>query len=256
MNLRTLTPRTILPLAFLAALAFPLRMKAQFGPPPPLPPSTKANAPWDITGYWVALVTEDWRFRMVPLSKGDYPGLPLNDAGKKIADAWDPAKDEAAGDQCKSYGAAAIMRVPGRLHITWDNDTTMKVEMDAGTQTRLFHLGGTPGGKPSLQGYSAVSWVPLAAGGPGPAKMGSMKIVTTNLLPGYLRKNGVPYSDKAVVTEYIDFLNDPNASGEQWLIVKTIVDDPTYLLQPVITSTNFKRQADATGFTPSACTAR
>lgn len=253
MKLRTLST---LFLVILAALAVPARMNAQFGPPPPPPPSTKANAPWDITGYWVSVVTEDWRFRMVGLEKGDYPGVPLNAAGKKIADAWDPAKEEAAGQQCMSYGGAAIMRVPGRLHITWDNDTTMKVEMDSGTQTRLFHLGGTPGGKPSLQGYSAASWIPLAAGGFGPPKMGSMKIVTTSLLPGYLRKNGVPYSDKATVTEYIDLLTDPNDNGQQWLMVKTVVDDPAYLTGPFITSTHFKKQADATGWNPSPCSAR
>jgi len=255
MRYRTFHLRIVLAMAALAAVAVPARMNAQFGPPPPTPPSTKANAPWDITGYWVSIVTEDWRFRMVTPSTGDFPGLPLNDAAKKIAGEWDPAKDQAAGQHCKSYGAAAIMRVPGRLHITWDNDTTMKVEADAGTQTRLFHLGGTANGKPSLQGYSVASWVPLASGGPGPPKMGSIKVVTTNLLPGYLRKNGVPYSANATVTEYLDLLNDPNAP-EQWLMVKTAVEDPTYLLTPFITSTHFKKQADGAGWNPSACSAR
>ena len=252
MGFRTFITRIVLALM---TVIVPARMNAQFGPPPAPQPPTKANAPWDITGYWVSIVTEDWRFRMILPGKGDFPGVPLNDAAKKIADAWDPAKDEAAGQQCKAYGAAAIMRVPGRLHITWENDTTLKVEADAGTQTRVFHLGGTAGGQPSLQGYSVASWVPLAGGGFGPPKMGSMKVVTTNLLPGYLRKNGVPYSANATVTEYIDLLNDPNAP-EQWLMVKTIVEDPTYLAGPFITSTHFKKQADATGWNPSACSAR
>src|SRR5215831_5555394 len=75
-------------------------------------PKPRDAAPWDLTGYWVSIVTEDWRFRMVTPGKGDYLGLPLNDAAKKVAEAWDPAKDAAAGEQCKSYGAAAIMRVP------------------------------------------------------------------------------------------------------------------------------------------------
>ena len=221
------------------------------------PPTPKAQAPWDMSGYWVSIVTEDWRFRMIPLTKGDYPGVPLNAEAKKIADAWDLAKDEAAGvDQCKAYGAAAIMRVPGRLHITWDNENTLKIETDAGTQTRVLHFGGTPSGMPSLQGYSVASWEPLQSGPPfGPHKPGSLKVVTTRLRAGYLRKNGVPVSANATVTEYIDLLNDPNAP-EQWLMVKTIVDDPTYLMQPFITSTHFKRQADATGWNPSACSAR
>ena len=64
----------------------------------------------DLTGYWVALVTEDWRFRMITPPKGDYSRVPLTEQARKIADAWDPAADEAAGNQCKAYGAAAIMR--------------------------------------------------------------------------------------------------------------------------------------------------
>ncbi len=249
MDICTVTIRAGLALASLGMLA--AQPPAAPAGPPPTP---KAQAPWDMTGYWVSIVTEDWRFRMIPLMKGDYPGVPLNAEGKKLADAWDLAKDEASGDQCKAYGAAAIMRVPGRLHITWDNDNTLKIETDSGTQTRLLHFGGTAAGNPSLQGYSVATWEPML-GGPPPHKAGSLKVVTTRLRAGYLRKNGVPVSANATVTEYIDLLNDPNAP-EQWLMVKTIVDDPTYLMQPFITSTHFKKQADATGWNPSACSAR
>src|SRR3989442_6171902 len=106
------------------------------------PPQTpKAAAPIDFTGYWVSIVTEDWRWRMVTPPKGDFASIPTNPAGGQVGQQWDPAKDEAAGEQCKSYGAPAIMRVPGRIHITWDNDTTLKIETDAGEQTRLFHFG-------------------------------------------------------------------------------------------------------------------
>src|ERR1700726_5033341 len=104
------------------------------GAPPPVR-SPKDSAPIDLTGYWVSVVTEDWRFRMVTPPKGDYSGVPLNAEGRKLADTWDPAKDEAAGNQCKSYGAAGIMRVPGRLHITWQDESTMKMDLDAGTQS-------------------------------------------------------------------------------------------------------------------------
>src|SRR5438477_10657147 len=127
-------------------------------------PTPRATAAIDMTGYWVSVVTEDWMFRMVTPPKGQYLGVPLNAAARRVADAWDPAKDEAAGEQCKSYGAAAVMRVPGRLHITWDNDTTLKIETEAGTQTRLFHFGSDAAGSeaqklaqsnaPSWQGYS------------------------------------------------------------------------------------------------------
>src|SRR5579864_5506495 len=125
------------------------------------PPATaQAAAPVDLTGYWVSVVTEDWRFRMVTPKKSDYPSIPLNPEGRKVADSWDPAKDEAAGNQCKSYGAGNVMRVFERLWITWDNDNMLKVDTDAGQQTRLFHFGRTqaPSGEPTWQGESAAQW--------------------------------------------------------------------------------------------------
>jgi len=229
---------------------------------PPLSP--RAGAPIDLTGYWVSIVTEDWRFRMFTPPKGDFAGVPLNAEGMKAGQAWDPAKDEAAGEQCKSYGMPAIMRVAGRFHITWQDDTTLKIEADAGTQTRLLHFGGAPpaGQAASLQGYSIASWsrqAPRSRGGEGqPAaadsRGGYLKVVTTNLRPGYLRKNGAPYSDKTTVTEYYDIVHEPD--GNDWIVVKTLVDDPVYLTRTFITSTNLRKQKDASGWNPTACTAR
>jgi hypothetical protein len=224
--------------------------------PAQAPPATpKAAAPIDLTGYWVSAVTEDWLYRMVTPAKGDYTSVPLNPAGRKFADAWDPAKDEASGDQCKAYGAPFIMRLPGRAHITWQDDNTLKIEKDSGTQTRLFHFGGVTFsllGR-DWQGISIASW-DIEPGGRRVYPGGGLKVVTNMLKPGYLRKNGVPYSAGAVVTEYYDRVNEPN--GDSWLIVETIVEDPTYLTQPFITSTHFKKQADATGWNPTPCTAR
>src|ERR1700741_2685610 len=112
-----------------------------------VPSTPKAVSPTDFTGYWVSVVTEDWLYRMVTPAKGDYASVPLNAEGRKLADAWDPAKDEAAGNQCKAYGAPAIMRVPGRLHITWQDDNTLKIEADSGRQTRLLHFGAASPGQ-------------------------------------------------------------------------------------------------------------
>jgi len=238
------------------------RGRGQAGPPP----SPEAGEPEDITGYWVSIVTEDWRFRMVTPPKGDYSSLPLNAEGRKLADAWDPAKDAASGEQCKAYGAPAVMREPGRLHITWQDDNTLRIDTDAGTQTRLFHFGASqpPAGEATWQGYSVAQWeIPEAGrgGAPGPGAMrdpkesgGSLKVVTTHLRPGYLRKNGVPYGANTKLTEYYSRTHEPN--GDSWLIVTTIVEDPQYLNQPFITSTHFKKQADATGWNPTPCSAR
>src|SRR5258708_40304 len=110
----------------------------------PAPGTPRGISPIDLTGTWVSIVTEDWRFRMVTPPKGDYASVPLNAASRVIADKWDPAKDEADGNACKSYGAANIMRTPGRVRFSWDNDTTLKIDTDAGQQTRILHFGGTP----------------------------------------------------------------------------------------------------------------
>jgi len=214
-------------------------VQAQRGNQPP-PPAPRAGAPIDLTGYWVSIVTADWRWRMVTPAKGDYQGVQLNAEGRKVADAWDPAKDEAAGEQCKSYGAAALMMVPGRIHIMWQDDTTLKVDTDAGIQTRLLRFGTqTPADEPrSWQGVSRAQWlnprpnVPLqlrpanrTADAPSVRPTGgSLQVVTKNLRAGYLRKNGVPYSENAVLTEHWDLYKRPN--GEEWLTITTQIEDP------------------------------
>ena len=252
----------------LLMLASAAGLSAQFGPPAPPPPAPgKPGAPVDFTGYWVAYVTEDWRWRMVTPLKGDAASIPTNAEGRRVLDQWDPAKDEAAGLQCKAYGAPALMRIPGRLHITWQDDTTLKIETDAGQQTRLLHFSGEAPhtATPSWQGYSAAKWEgglpivnPPVFFGSSPQRLGarsrSLEITTTQLRPGYLRKNGVPYSDKAVLKEYYDVFSEPG--GDTWLMVMTVVDDPTYLALPFVTTSHFKKLADATGWDPQPCTAR
>jgi hypothetical protein len=231
------------------------------GPGPQTPATPRAQASIDLTGYWVAVVDEDWRYRMTMPPKGDYAGVPLNGAGRQVAGAWDPAKDEAAGELCKSYGAAGLMRVPGRLHIAWQGDDVLRLEADAGTQTRLLGFRG-PGGTPGdWQGVSLATWdrsdSPMARGGffPGAvARGGSLKVVTTNMKPGYLRRNGVPYSANTVMTEYFDRFDVPG--GDSLLVVSTEVVDPAYLNTPFWTSTHFKKQNDASGWNPTPCSVR
>jgi hypothetical protein len=257
---------SIRPLQFIAAallvvLPLPLHAQRGRGAQAAAPVTAKATAPIDLTGYWVSLVTEDWRWRMVTPAKGDYPSIPLNEAGRRFADGWDPAKDEAEGNQCRSYGAGNITRQPGRLHITWEDDDTLRVDTDAGTQTRLFHFGDwkSPGGEPTWQGDSAAQWE-LAGSGRGArgqaaqSRGGDLKVTTTRMRPGYLQKNGVPYSGNAVVTEYFHRTIEDN--GDSWLIVTTIVDDRQYLTGQFARSSHFKKLPDASGWDPKPCTAR
>ncbi len=219
------------------------------------PPTAQQAAAVDLTGYWVSVIVEDWKWRMVTPKKGVYEAIPLNDAGRKLADTWDPARDEAAGEQCRSYGAANIMRVPGRLHITWENDSTLKVDTDAGTQTRRFYFGAPPAAaEPSWQGRSIARWEYGPGRGRASSRGGNLKVVTTNLRPGYVRKNGAPYSARTTLTEYYDVNTAPN--GDQWLTITTKIEDPVYSTRPYITTTDFKKLPGAAGWNPTPCSAR
>ena len=247
------------------------------GGAPPAPAVAKNAAPIDLTGYWVSLVTEDWLSRMVTPEKGVIDSVPVTPAARAAAGQWDPAKDEAAGNQCKSYGAAGLMRVPGRLNIDWADDNTLRIQTDAGTQTRLLHFTGDLTGPRSLQGFSKASWEGMGRGGRGgvfgipagltgdpnapgsgkaaaPIRPGSLRVITTNLSAGYLRKNGVPYSENTVLSEWFDVVHEPD--GTLYLIVTTVVEDPVNLAQPFRTSTHFRKEPDGSKFSPSACTAR
>ena len=157
------------------------------------------------------------------------------------------------------------MRQPGRMRISWQDDATLKLEFDAGTQTRLLQLrsrdtaaGGEDAGRASRSrsGKARASAAAASAATPtardrrrdpvarrarrrwpgaarwsaaAPAAQinrgGDLKVVTTNFREGYLRKNGVPYSEQATITEYFHRLpTHPN--GDVWLQVLTIVEDP------------------------------
>jgi hypothetical protein len=221
------------------------------------PPTARASAPKDFTGYWVSIVTEHWHLRMLVPPKGDYSMLPLNPEARKIADSWDISKAKADADQCKAYGPPALMRVPGRLHLHWTDDNTLQLDTDSGTQTRTFKFGGAAPAEqaPQLQGYSAASWDFLGARGRGGVSKGTgqLRVRTTNMSGGYLRRNGVPYSESATLEEYFDTFTEPN--GDTWLIVTAIVTDPKYLTQQYTSTVPFKKIPDRQGWDPTPCKA-
>jgi hypothetical protein len=246
------------------AAAMPLAAQPPAGGRGGPPPTPKAMVPPELTGYWVSVVDEDWRFRMVLPAPGDYMGVPMTVESRKVADAWDPAKDEAAGELCKAYGAPALLRQPGHLHITWQDDQTMRLDTDAGTQTRLFHFGNwkAPAGPATLQGDSVAAWeLPRSGGGRGgsgadvaPQGKGSLRVTTTHFKAGYLRKNGVPFSENAGLTENYDMIKERN--GDLMLVVTTVVTDPQYLREPFIVTSHFKKQDSDAGWKPTPCFTR
>jgi hypothetical protein len=207
---------------------------------------------------------------MVTPPKGDYASVPLNAEGRKVADGWDLEADNAGGNQCRAFGAAGVMRMPTRVRLSWQDDATLKLETDAGQQTRLLRFAApTASGvvaslstapapaERTWQGVSSAQWFRqpqsrgLGFGGRGQLAGGSLRVVTRHMRAGYLRKNGVPYSEDAVVTESFYRHDEPN--GDVWFTVTTIVEDPKYLNQPFITSTSFRREADQSKWNPAPC---
>jgi hypothetical protein len=234
-----------LPFALIATLLLSAGIQAQRGGGAGPAQSGRAGAADDLTGTWVSVVAEHWHLRMLVPPKGEFAMLPLNQAARKIATGWDPAREPAGDEQCKGYGAVAIMRIPSRLDIRWAGDNTLRMDIDSGTQTRMFNFGGAavaPSPAASWQGSSAASWV-----------RGDLHVVTTRMRPGYLRKNGVPYSDQARLEEHFDRFTEPN--GDNWLVVDSIVTDSVYLNGPYITSVAFKKIPDKQGWDPTPCRA-
>jgi hypothetical protein len=216
----------------------------------------------------VAIVDEDWRWRMVTPPKGDYASVAnlMTPEARKIADSWDTSKDGS----CLAYGAAALMRMPLRLHITWETDNVLKIDTDQGQQTRrlLFDKSTAPPAAPSLQGFSIAEWERPGRGGGGPAgaagppaagraggqtpnRGGSLKVVTTRLTSAWLRRNGVPYSESTTVTEFYDRF--PGPANDNWLVVTTVVADPKYLTQEFVTSSHFRMEPDGKKWDPAPC---
>lgn len=274
-----------------AVFALALAAATVAGSPPPQrggPQAAQPDAPVDLTGYWVSVVSEDWRHRMATPRRGDYESIPISANGRRIADGWDLEADNRAGLECKAFGVGGIIRQPGRIHIAWEDENTLRMDFSAGEQTRRLRFGPSMPAAPASeertwQGHSVAEWErpPLGRGGNARAQIGnnsgpvvpggggrgqrggppqsslaleggSLKVVTTGFREGYLRKNGVPYSENATVTEYFHRLPG-SGSGDVWLLVITTIEDPEYLNGPYYTSTQFRLEPDGSKWDPTPC---
>jgi hypothetical protein len=131
------------------------------------------------------------------------------------------------------------------------------MDTDEGMQSRFFHFDGSKwkGGAPQWQGDSVAVWekqteIRGSFGGTFPWKRGNLAVVTKHMRAGYLRTNGVPYSENAVLTEYYDRFD---RNGQAYLIVTSTVEDPLYLRERFITSGQFRREPDASKWNPAPC---
>lgn len=218
--------------------------------------SARERASIDITGQWVAVVNEDWRWRMITAPVGDTSSLPTTPAAREFAAAWDLDKDRAEGQLCRAFGAPGIMRQPTRIRIGWQDDDTLRMEFDAGRQERLLHFKPVaPPATASLQGYSTASWykqrVTRGVLGGGANSKGSLHVDTSHLALGYLRPNGVPYSEQTVMKEFIHTFDLGKAGS--WLIVTSVIRDPLYLSQELVLSTQFRKESGNAGWDPRPC---
>jgi hypothetical protein len=220
--------------------------------------SPRERALIDITGQWVAVVNEDWLWRMLTPPVGDTASIPLNANGRAGALAWDRERDIAEDRLCRAFGPPGLIRRPGRLRVSWEGDATLRLDFDAGSQTRWLHF--EPEGTPeehTLQGYSVASWFrqPQSRGvlaGANANRGGTLEVQTTRMAPGYLRPNGVPYSEHAVMKEFFNTFTLPGEGGS-WLIVTTVVEDPEYLSTDLVMSTQFKKETSRAGWNPRPC---
>jgi hypothetical protein len=241
-----------------ASFARLVSVEAQFGPPPP--PDTRSareRAPIDITGQWVAVVNEDWRWRMVTPPVGDAASLPINAAARTATAAWDLERDRREGNLCRAFGPPGLIRQPTRLRIDWETGDTLRLQFDAGRQTRRLEFAPTAPGEPSLQGRSTAQWYrqPQSRGVFGvrtPSTGGSLHVRTANMTGGYLRPNGVPYGSRATMKEFFNTFELPDGGGT-WLVVTTVLDDPEFLTTELVMSTQFKKEANRAGFSPRDC---
>jgi hypothetical protein len=231
--------------------------RAQPPPPPPDQRSARERAPIDLTGQWVAVITEDWRWRMITPPVGDAASLPLNSEGRALAAAWDLERDRAQGSLCKPFGPPGLIRQPTRLRINWEDDDTLLLEFDAGNQVRELHFVPAAPGERSLQGHSEARWFRQMQsrgvfGLRTPETGGALHVRTTNLTAGYLRPNGVPYSERATAKEFFNTFTLPDDHGT-WLIVTTVVSDPQYLTADIVMSSQFKKETDRGRWNPRPC---
>ncbi len=186
--------------------------------------SNSAGAETDLTGYWAPIMHEDRIFRTAGPSPRDYSGLPINDAARAIADVWNPEDNYKPENQCEMHGAAYIMRSPLRFELSYDDADTIsiKIELEMGRERKIYLAGRAREPGPATDmGHSVGRW-----------DGDTLTVTTTHMRQKYIRRNGVPNSEEAVMTEHFVRHGD-------LLTLISIIEDPVYLTTPLIRSVSF-----------------
>jgi len=190
-----------------------------------------AQAQVDLTGTWSPRYQEDFSERVPGPELGDYTGLPLTEGARRYAETWDPAEISLPEEQCRVHISPYIYRGPTNIAI-WDERDPVTRELIAikhristFDQERTIYMDG----RPHPPAWAAHTWMGFSTG----QWQGNMLVVTTShIKKGWLRRNGVPESDLATLTEY--FVR----TGEVLTRISAI-NDPVYLTEPLVKSEEF-----------------
>ena len=190
-----------------------------------------ALAQVDLAGEWNPRFHEDQPERIPGPDIGDYLGLPITEAARLRADAWDASLLTLPEHQCKPHPSDYGMRGPANTR--WskevDRDTQSTIawhtHMSWQAPERTIYMDG----RPHPPEYAAHTWQGFSTG---KFEGNMLTITTTHLKNGWIRRNGIPRSEKATVTEHVM----RNGDYLTWMV---IINDPVYLTEPFVRTTDF-----------------
>jgi hypothetical protein len=191
-----------------------------------------AFAQLDPTGEWAPRLHEDDAERGGGPSLGDYLGLPINAAARLRADAWDASQLTIPENQCRPIRDVYPPRGNSRIRIWKEVDaptqTILAYHMLLSwmTQERLVYMDG----RAHPAAYAAHTWQGFSTG---KWEGNMLSATTTHLKPGWVRRNGVPRSENATLVEHWI------RHGDDGLTLVSIMNDPVYLTEPFIQTSNF-----------------
>jgi len=189
------------------------------------------HAQADLAGMWAQRFHEELPERGAGPEIGDYAGLPVNDAARLRADSWDAAKWTIPERQCEPHPADYAPRGPASLRVgrTVDPISQDVVSWDLTIMWSLSYRSVYMDGRPRPSQYALHSWQGFSTG---EWEGDMLKVTTSHLKEGWVRRNGLPRSDRATVIEYF-------IRNEDYLTLATVVVDPVYLTEPLVRTSDW-----------------